>query len=131
MIEIFNQKFVKDILTLVFENSEGMFFTDIQDKLTETYGGIHQSAVSRAISTLFQNRMIEKLEVRVDQKNIPKSFYRITETGKFAFKILEMDKELDEEVKGVKFHNEIKGDVGQVINIDKADGLEINFKKGK
>ncbi|MBA2868863.1 hypothetical protein HNP95_001042 [Methanococcus maripaludis] len=30
-----------------------------------------------------------------------------------------------------KFHNEIKGNVGQVINIDKADGLEINFKKGK
>lgn len=131
MIEIFNQKYVKDILILLFDNSEGLFFTDIQNKMAETYDGVHQSAVSRAISTLFQNRMIEKLEIREDQKNIPKSFYKITEIGRFAFKILEMDKELDEEVKGNKFHNEIKGNVGQVINIDKAEGLEINFKKGK
>jgi len=126
MIEIFKQKYVKDILILLFESHEGMFFTDIQNKITENYEVVHQSAVSRAISTLFQNKLIIKEEIRDDQKNIPKSYYKITDMGDFAFEILEMDKKLDKMVH-TKFKMEINGGKNTNIQTEHLD-LKIEYK---
>jgi len=130
MIEILGKKYVKDLLLIIGEYEDGIFFSDLSEELGNIVAEkLHQSAVSRALTLMIDENLIIREDIFDTNRRLPKTFYKITELGKMGIELIKKDEEI-EKMKP-KFHNEIKGNVGQVINIDKAEGLEINFKKGK
>ncbi|WP_459202084.1 MarR family transcriptional regulator [Methanococcus sp. CF] len=124
VLTILTKKHVRNVLELLNERGE-MYLSEIQTEL-----GIDSGNLSTLLNNLVKEKLLEKRKEPLGE-SIGKSYFMLTKIGKKAVKVYKWDEELEEEINDVKFHNEINGDVGQVINIDKADGLEINFKKGK
>ncbi|MBB6402453.1 DNA-binding HxlR family transcriptional regulator [Methanococcus maripaludis] len=121
-LKILAKKHVDRILRYLNEYGE-CYFGQIKSELE-----IDQSSLSTLLTELVNEEYISKREEQEGYK-LPKSYYKLTELGKYSLIIYEEFENM-QKMKS-KFHNEINGDVGQVINIDKADGLEINFKKEK
>ncbi|MBA2853492.1 DNA-binding HxlR family transcriptional regulator [Methanococcus maripaludis] len=122
IFKVLAKKFVREILEML-ENVDEMYFSEIMNKLNT-----HQGTVGRVLGELVDYNLLSKREDE-EGKKLNKTYYSITDDGREALEFYEYADRMENSRKS-KFHNEIKGNVGQVINIDKAEGLEINFKKG-
>jgi DNA-binding HxlR family transcriptional regulator len=123
IFKVLAKKFVREILEML-DNVDEMYFSEIMNKLNT-----HQGTVGRVLGELVDYNLLYKREDE-EGKKLNKTYYSITDDGRQALEFYEYADRMENSRKS-KFHNEINGDVGQVINIDKADGLEINFKKEK
>jgi len=122
LMKLITKKNTKAVLDLIIENEE-MYFSELQRALDN----VNPGTLNRILKELLDEQILQK-RVEDEDKAMPKAYYSLTEYGLEVITLYEKEKKI-ESMKS-KFYNEINGNVGQVINIDKADRLEINFKKG-
>jgi DNA-binding transcriptional ArsR family regulator len=123
MIEIFNQKFTKEILFLLYGAENGMYYGDIVSNFDA-----QRTNISRALGVLADNLLVVKEEIKEGRKNIPKSYYIITDLGVRTVELLKKDEELEKtKNKLITNQTNIKGRVGKVINVS-GDNTTLNIK---
>lgn len=126
MIEILGKKYVKDLLLIIGEYDNGIFFSDLSDELGKIVTEkLHQSAVSRALNFMIDENLIMREDIFATNRRLPKTFYKITEFGKMGIELIKKDEEIEK--KKPKFNIEIKGGNNTNIQTEHID-LKIEYK---
>ncbi|XRO77330.1 MarR family transcriptional regulator [Methanocaldococcus sp. 10A] len=119
ILKILAKKYVEDIL-LLLDRNEVMNYTDIWKTLV-----IDKGTLSKILKDLEDEELVYRLEVREEDRRMPRVYYKLTPYGK---EIVKLCKQLDNVVKNKQKLLSI-GDNNINIQLNNTSNSNINIKK--